>query len=54
MNAPATLFGPRMRSTSPSWAKLFIEILDNDCGSIDVQWLQADETIVLETEPEPC
>jgi hypothetical protein len=46
--------GPRMRSASPSWARLFVEPCDQDESSVAVEWLQPDEVIVLETLAEPA
>jgi len=45
-------FGSRLRSTTPTWSTLSIELRDADCGNIDVEWLPMEETIVLETEAE--
>jgi hypothetical protein len=46
--------GPKMRSASPSWARLFVEPTDQDESSVAVEWLVPDEVIVLETLAEPA
>lgn len=51
MNSSLSI-GPRMRSPSPNWARLFVELSDPDESSVEVQWLMPDETIVLQTEAE--
>jgi hypothetical protein len=53
MNSSLSL-GPRMRSSAPSWARLFVEISEPDESSVAVEWLQPDEIIVLETLSEPA
>lgn len=55
MNVSVMPFTTRMRSAKPSWAQLFVEVLDAESFSkIDVEWLPLDETIVLQTEEEPA
>jgi hypothetical protein len=53
MNSSLSI-GPRMRSASPSWARLFVELSEPDESSVAVEWLQLDEVIVLETLTEPA
>jgi hypothetical protein len=52
MNDLSSWFGARPRSSTPAWSALRVELQHADSGNIDVEWLQMDETIVLETEAE--
>lgn len=48
----AAYFGSRMRTTTPNWSTLNVELQHTDCGHIEVEWLPMEETIVLESEAE--
>jgi hypothetical protein len=50
MNSSTPTFGARIRSVTPAWERLAVTPDEVEASRIELEWLQPDEVIVLETE----